>query len=432
MKQLLSICSVALTTLLLGVGLTFYLTSRQMERKLSDKSFLEKQMQRLDEQQNGEKKAPRKLPSVRVCKVEQKPISDERLFDGRVVEIQKVTLSCEVAGLIKQMPVELGDRVYKGKTLIAEIDTTWLSLAHAQIEKQKESKNAEMQLQKTELDRMERLFELGSGALSQSDLDKQRTLTEQTVAEYKLAVVMEEEAREKLTRTKIYAPFNGSIISKQSELGAYVCSGTPLVEIVSCGEVDALFHIYEDNVERIKVGDLIPVRICPLNEEVTAEVISIIPYASTAARTFPVRFRMNDESGKIKVGMSVQCVLATSDKREQLTVVRDGVLDKPDGATVWVAQPQSDGSFQTVPIPVYIQARAQDYIAVRPVNEAMGKILQKDVLAVVEGAERLMPRQSVEIKELDARFLKDLPKAAGMQTFAHEKDPATNSTCVAN
>ena len=432
MKNTLVLFSVGLTALLLGVGLTYYLISQQLETKLSDKAFLEKQIQRIEAQNPDGQKAPRKLPSVRVCPVEQKPISDERLFDGRIVEIQKVILSCEVAGLIKQMPVELGDKVYKGKTLIAEIDTTWLSLAHTQTEKEKEAKQAEMQLQKTELDRMERLFEMGGGALSASDLDKQRTLTEQAVALYKLSVAMEEETREKLERTKIYAPFNGAIISKKSELGAYVSSGTPLVEIVSSGEVDALFHIYEDNVERIKVGDRILVRVCPLNEEVSAEVVSIVPCASTAARTFPVRFRLNDEEGKIKVGMSVQCVLPTSDKREQLTVVRDAVLDKPDGATVWVAQPQADGAYQATPVPVYIQARAQDYIAVRPVNDSMAQFLQKNALAVVEGAERLMPQQTVAIKELDKRFLKDLPTAAGMQTFAHEKGPALQSPQATN
>ena len=66
-----------------------------------------------------------------------------------------------------------------------------------------------------------------------------------TFTKYKLSEAMENEIQEKLNRTKIYAPFNGAIIRKLAELGAYVSPGTPLVEIVSDGQADALFHINE-------------------------------------------------------------------------------------------------------------------------------------------------------------------------------------------
>ena len=120
--------------------------------------------------------------------------------------------------------------------------------------------------------------------------------------------------------------------------------------------------------------------------------------------------------------MSVQCTLETTEKAQRLTVPRDAVLQKPGENTVWVVQKESDGSLRVTPVPVYIHAKANAVLAVRPATEAGEKILVPGALAIIEGAERLMPGQEVELKEINPELLKDLPTAGGMQSFMHEKE----------
>ena len=415
-----SFLAVGITALLIGAGVSYYTISNQTNAKMTDKAFLEKQLKSLS---SGDKKdTTRRLPIVRVAPAQMSDISDEQIFDGRLVEIQKVVLASEVSGLINEMTVEVGDKVQAKKTLIVGVDATWLNIALIQAQRQKEFDRVNMTLQKAELNRLERLRERQAGVVTDSELEKQTALAEESVAKYKLSEAMENEIQEKLNRTKIYAPFNGAIIRKLAELGAYVSPGTPLVEIVSDGQADALFHINEKFIQRIHIGDPLPIYVPAVDKTVNGEIVSIVPYGSTAARSFPVRIRIDDQDGLLKIGMSVQCTLETTEKAQRLTVPRDAVLQKPGENTVWVVQKESDGSLRVTPVPVYIHAKANAVLAVRPATEAGEKVLVPGAMAIIEGAERLMPGQEVELKEINPELLKDLPTAGGMQSFTHEKE----------
>ncbi|MBQ6617226.1 MAG: efflux RND transporter periplasmic adaptor subunit [Thermoguttaceae bacterium] len=419
-----SFLAVGITALLIGAGVSYYTISNQTNAKMTDKAFLEKQLKSLS---SGDKKdTTRRLPIVRVAPAQMSDISDEQIFDGRLVEIQKVVLASEVSGLINEMTVEVGDKVQAKKTLIVGVDATWLNIALIQAQRQKEFDRVNMTLQKAELNRLERLRERQAGVVTDSELEKQTALAEESVAKYKLSEAMENEIQEKLNRTKIYAPFNGAIIRKLAELGAYVSPGTPLVEIVSDGQADALFHINEKFIQRIHIGDPLPIYVPAVDKTVNGEIVSIVPYGSTAARSFPVRIRIDDQDGLLKIGMSVQCTLETTEKAQRLTVPRDAVLQKPGENTVWVVQKESDGSLRVTPVPVYIHAKANAVLAVRPATEAGEKTLVPGALTIIEGAERLMPGQEVELKEVNPELLKDLPAAGGMQSFTHEKEAVGN------
>ncbi len=419
--KITSLLSVSLTTLLIGAGLTYWCINNQVNTKLSNREFLEARLKSISQPEDSSA-AIRRLPVVRVDKAQLRPIANESRFDGRLVEIQKVVVASEVSGLIRQMPVEVGDKVKQSTSLIVDVDTTWLDIALIQALRQKEVNQVNMTLQKAELDRVERLVERQKGVITESDLEKQRALAEESVAQFKLSEAAENEIREKLARTKIYAPFNGSIIKKIAELGGYVSPGTPLVEIVSDGQIDALFNIGENYIDRVKIGNTLNVNICPLNETVEGRIVSVVPYGATAARSFPVRVRLDDKTGKFKVGMSVQCILNTTDTVDHLCVVKNAVLQKPGDTTVWIVQKDQDNSLHALPIPVYIHAKDKGFIAICPATEAGKQQLAADTPVIIEGAERLTPNQQVTIKDLNPYLLKDLPTAAGMQTFSHQKE----------
>ena len=167
-----SFLAVGITALLIGAGVSYYTLNNQTNAKLSDKAFLEKQLKSLS---SGDKKdTTRRLPIVRVARAEMSDISDEQLFDGRLVEIQKVVLASEVSGLINEMTVEVGDKVQAKDTLIVGVDATWLNIALIQAQRQKEFDRVNMTLQKAELNRLERLRDRQAGVVTDSELEKQR------------------------------------------------------------------------------------------------------------------------------------------------------------------------------------------------------------------------------------------------------------------
>ena len=95
-------------------------------------------------------------------------------------------------------------------------------------------------------------------------------------------------------------------------------------------------------------------------------------------------------------------MIATGTQREALIVSKDAVLVRPDGATVWVAVRRGEGRATEVqPVPVTINVRMPRECAVNPQTDRGCKLLVPGAQVVVEGAERLMPGQEVDIVTLD-------------------------------
>ena len=418
-KQFVLLAALAVTSLLLGGVLVGWSVSELFLSRLNDPEYLQKQVQRVQRQTEGEPEATVRKKLVRVMPATRQKLGSTRFFSGRLVEIQKVVVSSEITGPIVKMPIEVGMKVEQGKTVIAEIDTIWARLATEQAEKKLNVSRVKLSFQKNEYQRLMKLNDLGKGMVSESDLEMQRLAVEELEANIKLEEVVLEEAHKKLDRSTILAPFDGTIVTKISELGSFVSPGTPIAEIVSCGEIDAELLISESYIDRLSVGDTIPVWIDPLNMETEGSIFSIVPYGSTAARSCPVRIRMNDMDGRLKVGMSVRGRIQVTDAKESIVLPKDAVLDRPDGALVWIVTDelneagQASGRRVVQPVQIVIAARTDDQYGVVPLSEEGRDLLKAGVECVIEGAERLAVGEEVEVVGVDPSMLANLPKASG-------------------
>ncbi|MDO5567331.1 MAG: efflux RND transporter periplasmic adaptor subunit, partial [Planctomycetia bacterium] len=227
----------------------------------------------------------------------------------------------------------------------------------------------------------------------------------------------------------IVAPYDGVIVRKISEVGAFVSPGSPLVEIVSSGKIDAELQVSESFIDRLKVGDKVPIWIDSLNQETEGTIFSIVPYGSTAARSFPVRIRLDDQNGRLKVGMSVRGRLQITDAKDSIVVEKDAVLDRPDGALIWVVFNEKDKQGNEIPnrkvaqpVQVVITARTDTKYAVVPLSAEGRTVLRPGVDCVIEGADRLMVNEQVTVATVDPELMKNLPKASGHSIIAPVED----------
>jgi hypothetical protein len=171
---------------------------------------------------------------------------------------------------------------------------------------------------------------------------------------------------------------------------------------VSRGQVDALLMVPESVVNRMRVDQQLSIRVDALGETAPGTVVSVTPYGATASRTFPVRVRLDDQDGRLKVGMSVTAPVPTGPETEALVVSKDAVLVRPDGSTVWVALPQAEKSAaEVLPVPVSVRVRMPYEYAIEPETDAGRKLLTAGTIVVIEGAERLTPKQKVRVIRLN-------------------------------
>ncbi len=396
-KQRVLVASLTLSGLLAGAAVGGLAALRYAQSRLEDPEFLAAQLAQLETENDKANDAPRAL--VRLSTARSKSIQPTRPFVGRLVEIQKVTVCAEVTGNVVELPVEEGTPVSGGETLLARIDEVWSELSLAQREAQVASAQARLDYEEAELDRLQRIVD--RNVITQSELQARQSKVDELRAALEEARVAAREEQERRRRSRILAPFDGTVVAKHVELGGHVAPGTPIVEIVSRGQVDALLMIPESVVNRVAVGQDLAVHVDPLGEDVPGKVVSVTPYGPGASRTFPVRVRLDDQDGRLKAGMSVTAVIATGPMREALVVSSDAVLVRPDGSTVWVAAVDERGEAATVlPVPVAITVRAEEEYAVQSETAEGRSLLRPGASVVIEGAERLTPRQQVGVVRL--------------------------------
>lgn len=332
---------------------------------------------------------------VRVDKARLEEICPEKPVVGRLAEVRKVTVASEIEGKIVAMNVSEGSPVVGGKTVIASIDRVWLDLAVAKQKARIEVNKAQVRKEKDNLGRLTALSE--RGVAPDRDHADQLAAYEQKQAELKESEVALQEFEEQLSRVDIVAPFDGWVILRHAELGQRLSRGSPVVDIVSRGDIYAVMNVPESLVNDLKIGMKIPVTIEPLGETRAGELCSITPYGAKASRTYPVRVLLPDEGGKLKAGMSVTAIFPAAARQRQLMVSRDAVLTKPDGETVWVVR--EGQPLTAVPAPVEVVARVGDRLAASPVSDEARALLVDGATVVIEGAERLRPNQPVTIME---------------------------------
>ena len=340
---------------------------------------------------------------VRVGIVERKPIVPIRTLVGDLVAVRRATVPTEVAGKIIDMPVDEGTKVKGGETLLARIDDTWTTLQAERISAQIAEKKATLNFERSDYKRYMDL--LKRNAVSESEATQKRSLTEELQASVSQLEIMLREANERKARLEITAPFDGTVVSKQAEVGEYVSIGSEIVEIVSTGRIYAQVMVPEEILPLLSIGDPINLVVDSFNLELQGTVSAINAQGSVGSRTFPVRVELDDEDGRLLPGMGVSVFVPVMHESTELIVPRDAVLTKPDESTIWVLLTENDKStesaqpptFVTQPIPVHVLSHTRDSYAIHCEREVDRELIVPGMQVVTEGLERLVPGAIVRV-----------------------------------
>jgi HlyD family secretion protein len=149
--------------------------------------------------------------------------------------------------------VEAGDHVQKGQ-LLAKLDDSVLVPQINRLAASLEQAQAEAALSAAEYKRA--LGVEAAGALSAEDIEKRRATAVTDGASVKVAAAQLAEAQARLARTRIVAPFAGTVLTRRAEVGQIANpGGEALFRVASGGEVEMRGQIAEQDLAQVKVGD---------------------------------------------------------------------------------------------------------------------------------------------------------------------------------
>ncbi len=329
---------------------------------------------------------------------------------GQFVASVEASIAARSGGIVDRVLVQPGDRISAGDT-IAEIDAELSRIARLQAEaalKRAEAgvaqANARLSLAKQSLERAERLR--GSTAFSRGSFEDQ--LLDVTVAESALASAQADlagadanvrRADYDLRHAVILAPFDGVVLDRMAQPGAYIPVGAPVAVLLDIGALEieveapaALVPGLTPGVETIAKVDVGGAAI-----EIAAIVRAVIPREAVSTRTRPVRFSVSAED-KARVdaapGRSVTVQTPTAAPRVAVTAPKDSLVQARGGWIVYVVQAGEGDTHTAEPRPVTIGAAFGGLI------EILSGVGPGD-LVVVRGNERLRPGQAITPQRAD-------------------------------
>ena len=251
-----------------------------------------------------EEKPPEVIRSIRWIKVAETSTRQVRMISGTTKPVDQTALSFAVAGTVETVEVKLGEQVKKGQVL-AELDQQPFVLGVRDAEAELSKAEARTVERRANYERYVALYE--SNNASKAELDEARASFDSAKSQVEAAKAKLGLARRDLRKTKLRAPFNGTISVKEIEPFVEVPVGRAVFGLdgeESGFEVSAA--VPDSVLISLSLGDEADVVFPTLNNRKVRGVITELGSRSRTASTYPVTVQLQEQFPELRSGMSVE------------------------------------------------------------------------------------------------------------------------------
>jgi RND family efflux transporter MFP subunit len=320
---------------------------------------------------------PALVNTVKVVKGVVNPLEE---FIGTLQFSNSSDLASQTSGMVKKINFEAGDFVKKGDILV-QIDSDIL-------EAKLSSAKAAYEIAKIKVEDGEKDYKRYQKLLEKKSISQK--IYDDSFVTYKTALQNLDAAKANLDQLKIekehktiLAPYSGSIVTKNIDLGEWVSVGKTVASLVDRSSADLIFNLPTSYVYKLDKEISYSVKLG--EKELDSKLYAAIAKGDVRTRTFPVKFKANITNSFIFEGMEVKIKLPRAKKIESLIVPRDAVIKRFGGDVIFI---NSDS--KAMMLPVQITGYEKNNVAI----EAKGLMEGMDV--VVKGNERIFPNQPLQ------------------------------------
>ena len=315
-------------------------------------------------------------------------ISPERFehylqVQGDVATKQNIVLYPQFSGQLQTLHVSVGDQVKKGD-LLATLDDNGMAQQLNQLMVQEA-------LAKTTFERQEKLWHQNIG----SELQYLQAKTQ-----YEAQHSLTQQVSQQLEKSKILAPFDGTIDAVLAEAGTVVSAGmSPVFRLVNLSNMYLKADVPEGYLNDVVAGKKVIVNFPVLRLEVPSKIRSVGRYINPDNRTFSVEVDLPNKKAQIKPNLTAQ-ININDYTNDQALLVPQSVISENAAGEQYVYTTQYDQERN--------QSMAKKQMVVTGKTEG-------DFVEIIQG---IQPGDTV-IAE-GARSVKDGQPISILKTITHE------------
>lgn len=288
-----------------------------------------------------EKPAPKVIKKVKAMKLGAVESIDRRAFPGKAKAVSEASLSFRVSGQMASRPVNVGDKVKAGDLLASLDDVDFKNAVKvaegllgeaeaANIDAAKNYKRA-LDIQKSD-----------PGVISAQMIDKAKANDAITAAARKSAAANLKLAKDRLSYTKILAPFDGEIVAAYVESFETIIAKQRILRIMNPDSMEFVFDVPESLIGYANMVESASVTF-DVNTKVSipATVKEVGREASQSTRTYPVTLLIdNAEEFSVLPGMAGKAFIKAKipDSDSGLIIPASAIFstDEITNSFVWV------------------------------------------------------------------------------------------------
>jgi RND family efflux transporter MFP subunit len=309
---------------------------------------------------------------VRTAPIHRISIQRSVELSGTLVSPDQARVSSEVAGVVRDVLVEIGQEVQVGQELV-RLDTTELNLALQRAESALRQTEAQLGIAegitlpqddqisavrtaaanrddaRSQLSRAQELF--NKGLSSKADFDTAQTRVKVTEAAYQSAVENVQSlkaslqdrraaydlAKKKLSDAIIRAPIAGAIAERSAQRGEYIRENTPVATILRMNPLKLRTGVQEKYANMIHQNQIVDFQVEPYpNEMFHGKIAYISPAVDQGTRTFTAEILVDNPQYRLKPGFFTKGEILVQRDENVLAVPEETVSNLAGVSSVYV------------------------------------------------------------------------------------------------
>ena len=245
-----------------------------------------------------------KLTLVSNYEIKEKVFNSYMEAQANLKTRKNVLILPEFQGTLEQIFVYEGQYVQKGK-LLAEINDSGLK-------EQLEQLTIQASFAKENFERTERLWNNNIG--SEIQFLKSKT-------DFESSQKMVEQMKDRLAKTKIYAPFDGEVDEIISNQGSNLIPGvSQILRLVNLDKIYAEASVSEKYISFIEEGTEAIVQVPLLGKEIKSQIIQTGNFINPSNRTFRVEVPVENIDNKIKQNLDAKIKINIYSKKDAVVI----------------------------------------------------------------------------------------------------------------